>query len=228
MIEAINELNRFYDFAKGKNFVGAFLEAYGHIFPIIHSNGLTADYRIARGIVKKLRDEVTPAACFVGKHAVAEDEIRFSLDDKAADCELWHKNGRHRKVQITVAQANERRYLMTELNNRGIGRGYLGLTDDQEDRVFRSRINEESRGYSPPEVEKTISRALMLCLSNKKHHSGTDTLLIDGPLELFTADKWEPMRLNFAALATSPDFATNFSEIYFVGSPSSGTCLRLK
>ena len=97
------------------------------------------------------------------------------LDDDAADCELWHKDGQHRKIQITVAQANERRYLMTELNNRGIGRGYLGLTDDQDDHLFESKMSEEPCGCSPSDVEKTLCHALGLCLSNKKHHFGTDT-----------------------------------------------------
>lgn len=227
MASAISQLNRFYDFARSRNSVREFLNAYDEIFPVIHTNGLTFDYRLARGPAKRLRDEISPVACFLKNHATGADEVLFPLNNDVIDCEVWHATGQNRKIQITIAQARERRLLMEELNQCGSAPGFLGVTDDQIGQAFRVKA-EERRAYSTNEVEQVIGHALKLCLAKKKYHSGADTLLIDAPLNLLPNDRWDRLTPSFSALVTKPELRSNFAEIYVAGSPSSGVCLKLK
>ena len=114
-----DELDDFYATLKSGTTVASFLEKYEHIFKFIHAGGLTEDYRLARGRVKELSDEVTPVARFVRKHASLEDQIWFALDNTAPDCHVRHEDGRLREIEVTVAQAKERHFVMSELNRTG-------------------------------------------------------------------------------------------------------------
>ena len=76
-----DKLDDFYTTIKSGTTVSNFLEKYECIFRFIHSEGLTKDYRLGSGRVKKLRDEVTPVARFVRQFAAPTDRISFALSD---------------------------------------------------------------------------------------------------------------------------------------------------
>jgi hypothetical protein len=221
----VQQLDRFYELIKSGTSVDKFLYEYANLFPAIRSSGLLCDYRLGRGRLKRLRDEVTPAARFVRQHAEINDRIQLSLNSSTPDCNVWHSiPPRHRTIEITVAQALERFNLMTELNHTGLGRGFLGLTDDAGKGVFLNAMGQERQMYSTENAYETMAHAVTLTAQNKSFSQAT-TLLIESPLEWLPENRWVEARSRLTHLVAN----LNFSEVYLVGSHDNGDlCLRLK
>lgn len=207
-----DELDVFYSTISNGTTVSDFLRKYSTIIPFIHSAGMTKDFRLGRSRVKKLSDEITPTARFARAHAKPEDRIRFSLSDRIPDCLLEHSDGRLRQIEVTIAQAKERLNTMRELNERGIGRGYLGLPDDRPERDFSEAMQKERMAYTTENVCRASLRAIELCAQRKMAAFG-DTLLIDFPFQPLPAQRWLSFRPRFrAAIRHLP-----FSEAYLCG-----------
>lgn len=226
-----DELDDFYDVLKSGITVKSFLEKHAEIFGFVHARGLTNDYRLGKGRMKKLRDEIAPVARFVRAHTKPEDRIRFALDSTHPDCTLCHQDGRRREVEVTVAQAQERFRLMTELNEKGTARGFLGITDDSARQDFEDRMGCERKAYSSEEVLRCIQSSVELCAQNKLRYGG-DTLLIEAPLETLPVDRWSQLPERFADNEQLK--ALSFSEVYVTGSSGDGSgwakdiCLKIK
>lgn len=226
-----DELDDFYDVLRSGITVESFLEKQAEILGFMHAWGLTNDYRLGKGRVKKLRDEIVPVARFVRAHAKPEDRIRFALDDTHPDCTLCHQDSRRREVEVTVAQAQERFHLMKELNEKGTARGFLGITDDSARQDFKDRMGCERKAYSTEEVLRCIQSAIELCAQNKLRYRG-DTLLIEAPMETLPVDQWSQLPERFADNEQLK--ALSFSEVYVTGSSGDGSgwakdiCLKIK
>ncbi len=219
-----NELDEFYTVLKRGTTVASFLDRYERIIQFIHEESLTKDYRLARGPVKKLCDEVSPVERFVRKHAAPEDRIWFALDDTAPDCCVRHEGGGLREIEVTVAQARERLNVMTELDQTGIGRGYLGLSDDAPKEDFVRKMDQPRVAYSTEEIGRSIICAVAICARTKSKFQG-DTLLIEAPLETLPADRWGDFRAPLAQKVRELAFA----EVYVTGrSHGRDICLRIK
>jgi hypothetical protein len=74
-----DELDDFHAILTGGTTGEVFLNQYDKIFGFVHSHGSTRDYRLGRGRMKRLRDEVTPVARFVRTCAEPEDRIWFTM-----------------------------------------------------------------------------------------------------------------------------------------------------
>ena len=222
-----DELERFYAALKCGTTVEDFIARHERILPFIHSTGRTSDHRKGKGNLKRLSDEITPAARFVKKYAPREDRIQFPLDNSDWDCNVCHKATDNRKIQITIIQARERINLMQELNESGSGRGFLGLTDDRETKEFRDAMSRERSMYSTEEAQRAILHAVALCLEkkNKKGNKGADTLLIEAPLDTLPEERWLEIRHKLIEMATP----SAFNEVYLVGrGDNSDICMKLK
>jgi hypothetical protein len=224
MIRNMDQLDDFYAVLKRGLTVEDFLGRYDDIVGFIHSHGLTKDYRLGRRRVKKLCDEVTPVARFAKTHAQPKDQIRFALDNSHPDCVISHQDGRKRDVEVTIAQARERLNVMTELNETGTGRGFVGVTDDAPGHEFKDAMELERRAYSADEVLGCIEHAIELCARNKSKHQG-DTLLIEAPLETLPASRWAEFSQRF----TEKVKALRFREVYLTGRGNHGAiALKIK
>ncbi len=106
-----------------------------------------ADYREAKGSLKKLSSEVVPVARHL-RFVSFDGAVRFSMSDKFPDAWLRTPNGREQGVEVTVAQAREKYELAAELNRKGEGRGFLGLADDASRQQFESRLSRPRVMYS--------------------------------------------------------------------------------
>jgi hypothetical protein len=218
-------LDIFVDRVKRGICVEEFLSCYDELFSFVHSSGLTADYRAARGRLKCLRDEITPAVRFIRLHAAPGDQVQFSMSSEVPDCIISHREPRwDRTVEITVAQARERFHLMTELNETGTGRAFTGLVDDNSTSEFLSVMNGERQVYSTTEAQSVITRAILRC-AERKAHSEAHTLLIEGPLRLLPHVRWQEIVPQLRQLVQ----VLRFSEVYLVGDHDDDSlCLRLK
>jgi hypothetical protein len=172
----MDDLDGFYELVRGRTRVDQFLRCYDALSTFVHSNGLTPDHRLGKGRLKRLRDEVTPAACFVRQHAAPVDEIQFPLNSNVPDCHVWHRDPeRHRTIEITVVQGRERFNLMTELNSCGLARGFIGLTDDKPTGEFLDAMRaplDERPMYSTDAAQEIMAHAITLCARNKLHSKG--------------------------------------------------------
>lgn len=220
-----DDLDRFYELAKIGARVDNFLQRYDALFPFIHSTGLTSEYRLGKSRLKRLRDEVTPAARFIRQHAAPDDQIQFPLNNSVPDCNVWHHaSARNRTIEITIIQGRERLNLMTELNATGSGRGFLGLTDDRPTAEFLAAMGEERQMHSTDKAQATMAHAIALCAQNKTH-SQADTLLIEVPLLPLPKIRWLEMQSQLTQLVQ----ALSFSEIFLVWDHDDGDlCLQLK
>lgn len=220
---AMNEIDRFYSLLQSGMSVAEFLRCYEGLFPFIRSNGLTLEYRLAKGPLKRLRDEVTPAYQFIRQHAALDDKIQFPLDDGPHDCNIWHrKPARHRTIQITVVQGVERFFLMTELNETGCGRGFVGLNDNSSRRAFKKKMAQEREMYSTGQVRTAMVGAFRLCADNKRQ-SQSNTLIISASMAILPRSRWMEMQSELA----EPFSRLSFSEVYVV-SDEDKFCWQLK
>jgi hypothetical protein len=142
-----------------------------------------ADYRAKRGAVKKLRDEVVPVLHHV-KLVKARGDIRFALNNGVPDCWLRdNPDASPQGLEITVAQSREQHLLGQELNEKRMGRGFLGLPDDAPTTAFAARLARPRVMYSTENALKVIGDGIKSCLRKKDHpkYAGHD-LLIEAPL----------------------------------------------
>lgn len=215
----------FYEQLRSGLEIGEFFERHAALFPKIRARGLVEDYRLGRGQMKRLRDEVTPVALFLSRHAGNSDRVQFPLNSSVPDCNVLHRTpSLHRTIEVTVAQARERLNLMTELNKTGWGRGFIGVTDDQPKSVFDEKMADEREAYSTEQVRETMIDALALCARNKAHSQG-HTLIVSTAMEHLPRERWVEMRPLLAA-SIAP---LTFQEVYLVGRPDNADlCLKLK
>jgi hypothetical protein len=205
-----DELARFYSAIRGEIAVASFLDQYARINQFVVESGLVEDRRLARGRLKRLRDEVQPVAHFVARHAAASDFVQFPLDTGPIDCTICHGVDRVRLVQITVAQAKERFNIMRLLNRIGQTWRFLGVADDEGKDAFEVAMKRGQVMYSTEEAHSIIVRAIGICLQRKQDSRGADTLLIDAPLEYLPAERWQVTLPKLCEIAERSSFADVF------------------
>ena len=219
-------IDEFYSLIKAGTCVGELLRQYTALFPFIHSMGLTPDYRLGKGRLKRLFDEVTPVTRVVRRCAGLDDRIQFPLNSSVPDCNLWHRSGRHQTIEVTTVHRRAHFFLMKELNATGQGRGYLGLDDSSSNEDFRSAMNREREMHSTPEAQASKARAIASCARKKSNNQSAETLIIeDLMLNCLPTNRCLEMQYRLSELVQP----LLFSEIYLVGYHNDDDlCLRLK
>jgi hypothetical protein len=154
-----------------------------------------ANYRAKSGNQKKLRDEVAPVLQHV-RFTNAKGEIRFQLSDGVPDC--WLRDGASaapQGIEVTVALAREQQALGKELNDKGIGRGFLGLPDNAAAETFARKLASPRIAYSSDDVLRVVTDAVTACLvkKSKPKYTGHD-LLIEAPLHLIPRQRWSTIQ----------------------------------
>lgn len=173
-----------------------------------------ADFRAKRGVVKSLRDEVTPVLHHV-KFVRAKGEIKFALNSTVPDC--WIREtptAEPQGLEVTVAQSREQYHLGKELTEKGIGRGFVGLPDTAPESAFVDRLAKPRVMYSTASPLRAIAVGIKLCLQ-KKHHpkfGGLD-LLIEAPLRSLPNERWSQIENELREAAGS----SPFREIHVIG-----------
>jgi hypothetical protein len=221
----MQSIDDFIDLIKAGTNVGELLRRHARLFADIRAAGLVKDYRLGRGRMKRLRDEVAPVELFLRGHADAADRVQFPLNSSVPDCNVWHRTPIfHRTIEVTVAQARERLNRMTELNDTGWGRGFIGITDDRPKKEFVEKMVSAREAYSTDQVRDTMVAALSLCASNKAHSRG-DTLIISADMGMLPRERWMEMQ----AVLGPPISGLGFREVFLVGYPDEAElCLKLK
>lgn len=191
----------------------------------IHDVGLSEQYRLAARETKKLHDEIMPMLRFLRKYGVSYQYVRMSLSDGFPDATLTDDGGRDKNVEITVANARERRHLAIELNSKEIARGFIGVDDDRLENEFQEAISNESIMYTAEMVETTLRNSIAISLRKKAKYKA-DILLVSChrfSKETLSLNSWEKMTPQLASLAAQ----SGHGEVFLVGGED-GLVHRLK
>lgn len=217
--ETASEIERLKQRLQQWTTVEEFDEAVTAYFKSERSKEDIANYRSKRGSMKKLRDEITP----VHRHVMftqKQGEIRFALNDDIPD--VWFRENSSASscgMEVTVALSREQHYLGRELNEKGVGRGFIGIQDDAPIEDFDKKLNRNRSAYSSQQVLKTVEVAINRCFlkKNNKKYSGHD-LLVEAPLGLIPKERWSQIDLGLRrAAATLP-----FREVHVIGNRDGG------
>lgn len=167
----------------------------------------TADYRVKRGKLKTLRDEISPVRNHI-RFAKLQGEIRFALDDTVPDCWLRARpTDAPQGLEVTIALAREQYHLAKELNEKGIGRGNLGLQDTATKEAFADRLAKPRIMYTAAGRLRTVADGIKLCLTkkNKPRYAGHD-LLIEAPMDSLPEERWSQIEEELRASAQAMPF----------------------
>ena len=209
----MDELDQFYCDLKQGISIGKLRQRFPEILRFVHENDLTCDMRLARGRVKELRDEIAPGFAFAQTIHSDADSLQFPLDAGPIDLNISGPTRNIRRVQITLAQARERYNLMTELNEAGLSAGYLGHTDDEPTANFKEAMERGRIMHATAGTQRTLIKAISLCLKKKSDPKGADTLLIEAPLNSLPEARIIEILPELSNLAQ----ASAFGHIYVIG-----------
>jgi hypothetical protein len=182
--------------------ISEFELAVNNYFSGERSSAEIRDYRAKRGALKKLRDEVAPVLRHV-KFVRARGEIRFQFSSAVPDCWLRsNTSAEPHGLEVTIAQSREQHYLGEELNQRRMGRGFLGLSDDASSEAFEKRLASPRIMYATESALKAVGNGIKTCLKKKaKTKYSSFNLLIEAPLRCLPKERWSRIyaELHFAA-----------------------------
>ena len=173
-----------------------------------------ADFRAKRGAVKPLRDEVAPVLHHV-KFVKAKGDIKFALSDTVPDCWLRDTpDAEPRGLEVTVALSREQHFLGQDMNEKAIGRGFIGLPDAAPAKAFADRLAKPRIMYSSASPLEVIADGIKSCLKRKAHpkYAGFD-LLIEAPLHSLSNERWRQVEDELRVAASLMPFC----EIHVIG-----------
>ena len=226
-------LDDFYAALKKGITIEDFLRRREEIFQFVKTHGLTNDYKLGRGRVSELRDEVIPIARFVRDHALPDDEIRLALDNSYPDCVLRNRHGRQREIEVTVARAKERVALMEQLIKGGEVHGVIDLPEQAELSDFRRHAElagdpDMADAYSTEQLFSLFVDAVEKSAKRKANHKA-DTLLIEVVPDLYCLPDNRCPDLQNLLLQSEAVRRLSFSDVYVVGYGDQGDiCLKIK
>ena len=174
------------------------------------------DYRLGRKPWKKLRDEVSPVSRFLRYAEIAPAQVRFPLNDKAPDCWLVTSDGSSYGIEVTIARGRERYHTTTEMIENGMGRGFIGIQDDEPQESFTNRMSMPRVAYSSEQALEATKRGILRCLSRKNDYAKYGDifyLIIETDLNLLPHERW--LLINDELSIVAHDLP--FREIHVIG-----------
>lgn len=163
------------------------------LFSLERSTEEVRDYRLSRGIWKKLADEISPVSRFLQWRRIDSGRVRFPLDDQPPDCWLTPGDGGNPiGIEVTIAQARERFHLAKELVRLFWSRGFIGVPDDAPQEEFDRAMSANPTMYSTEQAVSAIGGGILRCLRRKNRLAFTDfTVLVQAPLSSLPEERWK-------------------------------------
>lgn len=149
--------------------ISEFLRRYEEVHSYIRrdQDGIK-NFRLGKGCLKKFRDELTPCKRFIKTHQEQYVQIRSPLNSIYPDCFVKDRNGSEKEIEITITQGAERTVLMQELNEKGDGIGFMGLTDEEPYAAHREAMKLEAMeqhqsAYSTEQAIQCAVKSIHMC-----------------------------------------------------------------
>jgi hypothetical protein len=205
--------------------------AIGSLINSDRSDDDLADWRLRRGKLKKVCDEIIPVARLFRFLGESNGRAQFPLDDHVPDCWWQREDGQRVGIEVTISQGQARHILGTELVQapRGsIVRGFIDLQDGKG-KKHKQRVVSVKRSsraiYSSEQALMAVGNGLRRCLDEKNREVYRGMLLvIEAPLDALPAERWKTLQPALATEAAS----SPFEGIYVLGSGERLPALRLK
>ncbi len=181
----------------------------------IHDVGLTKKYRLAAGETKKFHDEIMPMLDFLRKNGTNYKYVSMSLSDNFPDAKLTDNEDHDKSVEITAANAKERRHIANELNNNKISRGFIGIDDDRLEDEFQKAMSNERTMYNSEMVKTILQNSIAISLRKKSKYRA-DILLISCHRfseETLSLHSWNEVLSQLESYADQ----SKYGEIFLVG-----------
>ncbi|ODC01518.1 hypothetical protein A3197_03325 [Candidatus Thiodiazotropha endoloripes] len=212
------ELNNFYsDISCSEGMqITTFQNTLESLFSDSRTNHDIEQYRLGRNSWKKLRDEVVPVSSFLKLNYVKADRIRFPLDNHTPDCWLMSNSVSNRGMEVTIERGREHYHLATELNKEGLGRGFIGLQDDDPQSEFTKKMSRDREMYTTEQALEATKHGIMRCLSRKNQsekYRKVHYLLIQAHLNILPRKRWEAIKEDLIREAR----ILSFQEIHVIG-----------
>jgi hypothetical protein len=173
------------------------------------------DWRLRRGKLKKVCDEIIPVARLMRYLGAKRGTLRFPLDSKVPDC-FWTPSsaGRPIGIEVTIAQGRGRHILAEELVRAprgGITRGFVSLQDGAPKAQVKATKESQRAMYSTAQALNAVGGGILRCLHEKNQEKYRDmVLVIEAPLEALPQERWKTLQPDLAAEAKSLPFQRVF------------------
>lgn len=218
----VEALNKFYDDLSTPDGMSVtnFHNRQATLFAEDRSPNDLNDYRLGKNPWKKLRDEITPVSHFLKYSLINTDRIRFPLNNNTPDCWLLNVNGEDRGVEVTIERGREKYHLTQEMNESGMGRGFIGIQDDASQADFDNCMSNLRTMYLPGQALDATKVGILRCLSKKNDHkkySNVFYLLIQAHLSTLPKHRWNAIKKELSQEAVS----LPFKEVYVIGNAGS-------
>jgi hypothetical protein len=173
-----------------------------------------ASYRLSRRAWKKLADEVTPVASLLRTFYPDACRLQFSLSSEPPDAWLWlAQRERPIGLEVTIALGTERHHLAHDMMQMGIGKGFLGISDDAPRSAFAHALRRPRITHSTKHSFLALIDGIARCLQRKDHPKFRGyILLIQAPLRALPRHHWQALKNRLERRARKLPFA----EVYVV------------
>jgi hypothetical protein len=163
--------------------VAGFQQELDELFGRYRSPADLNDYRLSRGLWKKLADEVAPLSRLLRLRGIDSGRVRLPLDDHPPDCWLWETAGADPVgIEVTIALGRERYYLKSKMVREGIGRGFLGVREDARQADFSLALARPRAMYTPAHALAAVEQGICRRLAQKNYPKFAGfILLIEAP-----------------------------------------------
>lgn len=198
--------------AEGGVDISSFQHDLANLFTRPRSEEDLRDYWLHKKPWKKLSDEIVPVSTYLLCSRITSGRVRFSLNDQIPDAWLSKDDQDERiGIEVTIAQARERYYLAKELVNDGLGRGFIGVSDDASSAEFESAMAKERIAYTSDQALTEITKGIIRCLNRKNKQKFSDhILLIQAPLLSLPEGRWLAATGSLASAAEALPFRQVF------------------
>lgn len=213
-IETLNNFYKEVSTSEGMNIV-VFRKRLASLFAGRRTDNDIENYRLGKNPWKKLRDEITPVSRFLKFNAIEADRIRFPLDNHTPDCWIMTRNGEEKGIEVTIERGREKYHLATELNEAGMGRGFIGIQDDSPQTDFDNRMSNPRAMFAPNQALDATKAGILRCLSRKNDQKFSNVfyLLIQAHLIVLPKERWKIIYEELTQAAKN----LPFQEVYIIG-----------
>lgn len=219
----MREIEEFYKLLQGGMAVLEFQASFHKLLDHLRSQMMMPDYRLGKGELKRLREEVAPTRHYLRWSNAQYHKIQFPLDNGYYDCKVWDRSAQNPKtIEVTAAKGAERYYLMRELNDFGHAPGFIGVSNNADRKMFKKLLFRERETYSTDNVLEDMIKSAKI-VATKKRDNPSDILLVEVPLGTLPEERWSKIESKLKTIFCP----LSFSEVYFV-SEDGEICWRLK
>ncbi|MEW8333753.1 MAG: hypothetical protein AB2692_22675, partial [Candidatus Thiodiazotropha sp.] len=131
------------------------------------------------------------------------------------DCWLLTDSDDEIGVEVTIERGREQYHLAKELNESGMGRGFIGIQDDAPKTDFDNRMSNPRAMFTSEQALEATKAGILRCLSRKddQKYENVFYLLIQAHLTNLPKERWSAITEELSLVAQN----LPFQEVHIIG-----------